>query len=62
MEPDVVRIARLEEAMVTVKGDTRYIRNKMDDLMWKLALVSGGGSVVTALIVTIITARVMSKG
>lgn len=62
MEPTETRVARLEEAMVTLKGDAKYIRNKMDDLMWKLALVSGGGSIVTALIVTIITHVVMSKG
>lgn len=60
MESQEVKIARLEEAMVAVKGDTKYIRGKLDHLLWTVAIISGGGSVIVALITTFMT-RVVLK-
>ncbi len=62
METQEVKIARLEEGMVTVKGDTKYIRQKMDALLeshWtlsgKMLGLSGLVSVLVALVTTIVT-------
>lgn len=58
MESAEVKIARLEEAMVTVKGDTKYIRGRIDHLLWNVALIAGGSSVLVALLVTLVSRQV----
>lgn len=55
MESQDVRLARLEEAMVSVKGDTRYIRDRLDNLSWKALSLTGSVSVI----LTVVTALMM---
>lgn len=57
LEPEPVRIARLEEAMVSVKGDTRYIRERLDTILWKIAFLCGGLSTVTSVLIVVISKR-----
>lgn len=51
LESTDVRIARLEEAMVSVKGDTHYIRKYLDDLSGTLTTVQVRHSFVSGKIV-----------
>lgn len=55
MESQDVRLARLEEAMVSVKGDTRYIRDRLDTFSWRVMGLSGSVSVLVALLTAIVT-------
>lgn len=61
MESQDVRLARLEEAMVSVKGDTRHIRETIDRLReshWGLSGrvlgLAGSTSVLTAILTTVV--------
>jgi hypothetical protein len=68
MEAVEVRVARVEEGLVGVKGnvrdikaDTMYIRGKLDDIFWKLALITGGGSVLVSLLTVVVTKTIMGE-
>lgn len=65
MESQDVRLARLEEGMVSVKGDTSYIRKNFDQFKseyWKELVKMTGKvasiSVITSLITGAITVAV----
>jgi hypothetical protein len=58
MEPIEVRLARLEEGMVSVKGDTRYIRDNFDkfkNTYWTELLKLSGKVAGIATFVSLIT-------
>ncbi len=70
MESFEVRLARLEEGMVSVKGDTAYIRKSLDGLKidyWKemikltgkVAGVAAITSLVTGFLTTIIAHAIL---
>jgi hypothetical protein len=68
MESPDVRLARLEEAMVSVKGDTRHIREGIDrlrELHWtlsgKVLGIAGSTSVLVALVTTVVIRLVMKE-
>lgn len=41
--------------MVSVKGDTRYIRDRLDTFSWRVMGLSGSVSVLVALLTAIVT-------
>ena len=62
MDSIEVKIARLEEGMVSVKGDTRHIREKLDEVVQNHFHLSGkiiGTATTMSFLVTILTTVVV---
>ena len=59
IESQEVRQARVEEAVVQMKGDLRYLRDRFDALAVRVLVLAGASSVITALVVGLTTKAVM---